>query len=42
MRRLGLLHGRAPTDYFFTRVKLFLGVALQAPWQRHGDDLCHL
>ncbi|KPW86887.1 hypothetical protein ALO92_100597 [Pseudomonas congelans] len=43
MRRLGRLHGIAPTDYFFTRVKLFfLGVALQAPWQRHGDDLCHL
>ncbi|KPW35738.1 hypothetical protein ALO43_100537 [Pseudomonas tremae] len=42
MRRLGLLHRRAPTDYFFTRVKLFWGVALQAPWQCHGDDIYHL
>ncbi|RMS84783.1 hypothetical protein ALP58_05658 [Pseudomonas savastanoi] len=42
VRRLGLLHGRAPTDYFFTRVKLFLGVALQAPWQCRGDDSYHL
>ncbi|RMP02975.1 hypothetical protein ALP98_101049 [Pseudomonas viridiflava] len=42
MRRLGLLHCRAPTDYFFTRVKLFLGVALQAPWQCRGDDSYHL
>ncbi|KPC31817.1 Unknown protein sequence [Pseudomonas syringae pv. cilantro] len=31
MRRLGLLHGKAPTDYFFTRVKLFFGCSVTGP-----------